>query len=32
MDGFISYHVVGCNKRATNQFVAKSYPSTKEVK
>ena len=32
MDGLISYHVVGCNKRATNWFLAKSCPSTKEVK
>ena len=32
MDGLISYHVVGCSKRATNWFVAKSCPSTREVK
>jgi hypothetical protein len=32
MDGLISYHVVSCSKRATNWFVVKSCPSTKEVK
>ena len=32
MDGLISCHVVSCSKRATNWFVAKLYPSTKEVK
>ena len=32
MDSLISYHVVGCSKRATNWFVAKPCPLTKEVK
>ena len=32
MDGVISCHVVGCSKRTTNWFIAKPYPSTKEVK
>jgi hypothetical protein len=32
VDGLINYHVVGCSKRATNWFVAKSNRSTKEAK
>jgi hypothetical protein len=32
MDGLISCYVVSCSKRATNWFVAKLCPSTKEVK
>ena len=27
MDSFISYHIVGCRKLATNQFVTKLYPN-----
>ena len=32
MDGLISCNVVSCSKRATNWFVTKLCPSTKEVK
>jgi hypothetical protein len=32
MDSLISCNVVSCSKRATNWFVAKLCPSTKEVK
>jgi hypothetical protein len=32
VDGLISYHAVSCSKQATNWFVVKSCPSTKEVK